>query len=250
MMKVASVQYQAALAVTGAWKGSSRMKLYEELGWESLDDRRMRKRIFQIHKIIDNKTPSYLRNKLPPNRNNLLYLPYIFQEIQCRTQRYRNSFYPDAIASWNNTMSLFENFPSFNVLKHQMMKCVRPEPRSVFGIHRPSSIRYIFQLRVGLSLLRSHKKHHNFADTPSDICLCKQGNEDTKHFLLYCPFYATHRAVLSKFVNDILQKNQITTVNDYVHLYLYGHSSLSITENRKILAATIDFIEKSNRFSQ
>ena len=34
------VQYQAALAVTGTWQGSSRSKLYEELGWESLSDRR------------------------------------------------------------------------------------------------------------------------------------------------------------------------------------------------------------------
>ena len=32
MKKIESVQYLAALAVTGAWKGSSRVKLYEELG--------------------------------------------------------------------------------------------------------------------------------------------------------------------------------------------------------------------------
>ena len=31
-----STQYQAALAVSGAWKGSSTTKLYEELWWESL----------------------------------------------------------------------------------------------------------------------------------------------------------------------------------------------------------------------
>ena len=29
-------QYAAALAVTGAWRGSSRQRLLEELGWESL----------------------------------------------------------------------------------------------------------------------------------------------------------------------------------------------------------------------
>ena len=57
MMKVESIQYQAALAVTGAWKGSSRDRLYEELGWESSSDRRMLKRILQIHKIVDYKAP-------------------------------------------------------------------------------------------------------------------------------------------------------------------------------------------------
>ena len=30
------IQYQCALAITGAWKGSSLNKIYDELGWESL----------------------------------------------------------------------------------------------------------------------------------------------------------------------------------------------------------------------
>ena len=65
------VQYQAALAVTCAWQCSSRSKLYEELGWESLSDRRWRRRILQIHKILNNKTPSYLQLKLPRRRRPL-----------------------------------------------------------------------------------------------------------------------------------------------------------------------------------
>ena len=56
MEKVDQIQYKAALAITGAWKGSSRSKLYEELGWESLSDRRFTRRIIQLHKIINNKT--------------------------------------------------------------------------------------------------------------------------------------------------------------------------------------------------
>ena len=41
MEKVERIQYQAAFAISGAWLGSSRSKLYEELGWETLSDRRM-----------------------------------------------------------------------------------------------------------------------------------------------------------------------------------------------------------------
>ena len=33
MQKIESVQYSAALAVTGTWRGTSREKLYCELGW-------------------------------------------------------------------------------------------------------------------------------------------------------------------------------------------------------------------------
>ena len=58
METVERTRYQAALAITGAWQGSNRSKLYEELGWESLSDRRWRRRILQIHKIKNNMTPS------------------------------------------------------------------------------------------------------------------------------------------------------------------------------------------------
>ena len=36
MEKVERIQYQTELAFTGAWQGSSCVKLYEELGWDSI----------------------------------------------------------------------------------------------------------------------------------------------------------------------------------------------------------------------
>ena len=101
MEKVERTQYQAALAITGTWKGSYRSKLYEELGWETISDRRWCKRILQIHKIKNKMTPSYLRDKLPPNRR-LLYRfnnSNTFHEIRCKSSRYKNSFLSDAIIS-------------------------------------------------------------------------------------------------------------------------------------------------------
>ena len=35
MERTERIQYQAALAITGTWQGTSRNKLYDELGWES-----------------------------------------------------------------------------------------------------------------------------------------------------------------------------------------------------------------------
>ena len=96
METVETVQYQAALAVTGAWRGSSRSKLYEELGWESLSDRRWCRRILQIHKILNNKTPSYLQTKLPPRRRPLYRLNIAdnFHEIRCRSSRLHEYLLP------------------------------------------------------------------------------------------------------------------------------------------------------------
>ena len=60
MEKAEKIQYQAALALTGAWQGSIRSKLYDELGWESVSYRRCCRRILQIHKIM-NDAPYYLK---------------------------------------------------------------------------------------------------------------------------------------------------------------------------------------------
>ena len=40
MNTVERIQYHAALSVTGAWQGTNLDKIYEELGWESLTNRR------------------------------------------------------------------------------------------------------------------------------------------------------------------------------------------------------------------
>ena len=71
MEKLERVQYNAALAITGTWRGTNRSKLYEELGWESLNDRRWSGRLIQFYKIHNNLTPGYLRENLPPVRSSL-----------------------------------------------------------------------------------------------------------------------------------------------------------------------------------
>ena len=148
-----------------------------------------------------------------------------------------------------NTLSnwSFQNFPTFLELKKHLISLFRPKTNSIFGIHDPVSLRHLFQLRVGLSKLRHHKKRHNFSDTLSDICICKNGIEDTDHFFIHCPFYDSHRAELTAKVSSILSRNDLD-LNISSNLLLYGHTSLSFQDNRDILLATLDFIVKTNRF--
>ena len=54
------IQYQTALAITGAWQGTSRSKMYYKLGWETPSGRRKCRRVLQIHKIINNITLSHI----------------------------------------------------------------------------------------------------------------------------------------------------------------------------------------------
>ena len=127
------------------------------------------------------------------------------------------------------------------------MSLFRPKKRDIFGVHDPAGLRCLFQLRVGLSPLRSHKKRHNFADTPEN-CLCDEGIEDTHHFLLFCPLYTTQRTTLIASVNEILLMNNLPVFENSIHLLLYGHDSLKSAENRKIILATLKFIKDTQRF--
>ena len=195
-------------------------KLNEELGWETLSDRRMSRRILQIHKIMNNKTPSYLKDKLPPNHRPFFNRPLfnVFHEIKLKTDRYKYSFFLQAISSWNKIISHFEDFPSLYYLKGHVLSFFRPKNKSIFGVHDPIGLRYLFQLRVS----------HNFVDTPSDICHCDQGVENTYHFLFICPTYVTQRATLVTGVNEILLKNNLNHLENQSQLYLYGHDSICI----------------------
>ena len=112
-------------------KITCRVKLYEELGWESLSDRRISRRLLQVHKIIDEKTPKYLHDCLPPNRNVVLNLPYVFKEFRTRTDRYASSFFPNAIILWNNFIPSFQNFPTFLKLKSHLISLFCPKAKSL-----------------------------------------------------------------------------------------------------------------------
>ena len=100
-----------------------------------------------------------------------------------------------------------------------------------------------------MSPLRSHKRRHNFADTPSEICECNQGVECPRHFLFECPRYTNHRATLAVSVIDILQRNNLNHLGNQLELYLYGHPSLNLIDNRQILSSTIKYIKDTKRFS-
>ena len=60
-----SIQYNAALAITGAIRGTSREKLYQELGLESLRKRRWYRKLCYFFKIFKGQSPEYLFKILP-----------------------------------------------------------------------------------------------------------------------------------------------------------------------------------------
>ena len=54
--KLESIQYNACLAITGAIQGTSKKKIYQELGLESLQLRRWYRKLGMFYKIYKNKS--------------------------------------------------------------------------------------------------------------------------------------------------------------------------------------------------
>ena len=86
--KIESVQYNAAPAITGAIRGTSKEKLYQELGLESLRNRRLLSIMSYLYKIISNKSSPYLYELIPPLQRSHRY-PGCFKTLRCRTALFR-----------------------------------------------------------------------------------------------------------------------------------------------------------------
>ena len=161
-----------------------------------------------------------------------------------------NSFYSDAVRSWNDIGTNLRNAKTLSVFKEELLKIIRPTKKDIFNIH-DCGLKWIFQLRVGLSHLRAHKTRHKFIDTPSDLCHCLKSSETTEHFLLECSLFDAHRRDLINLLENIsFTRMENISPKDKVQLLLYGHESFNPHENRTLLNTTINFIRKSGRFSQ
>ena len=214
--------------------------------------RREFRRLTQFYKIMNNLTPQYLREPVPDPRMHLFgpRSTNVLPPIPCKTDRFKSSFYPDSVEKWNDVGVEFRSIAKLSDFKSSYVQLIRPIKKDIFNVHNPDGIKRIFQLRVGLSPLKAHKKSHNFGDTESDICLCGGGAEDTVHFLLLCPFFSVLRTSLFGDISKILVNFLNLSKKDQVACLLYGYNGLSDSQNSQILNGTIDFILKSQRFNQ
>ena len=252
MEKLESVQYSAALAVTGAWRGTSREKLYNELGWESLDNRRWCRRLTLFYKITNNLTPDYTRDPIPPLHQSEYSLRNqdVIGQLRPRAERFKSSFYPSCLMEWNKLDHSIKASPTIASFKAKLLVLIRPTAKSVYGIYEPVGLSYLTQLRVNLSKLNLHKFQHNFRDAIDAMCPSNDGVESVEHFLLLCPSFATQRRSLLDKTLVLIRPLGITNPSNelLLHILLYGCKDLLADSNREILQGTICFIQETGRF--
>ena len=104
--KLEKVQYRACLSITGAIQGTSRTKLYDELGLHSLIKRRWCNKLIFFYKIVNGLLPGYLYSYLDfPSQINYSLRSVSASVIKpslSRTKSFKNTFFPYCTNEWNN----------------------------------------------------------------------------------------------------------------------------------------------------
>ena len=241
--KIESVQYNAWLAITGAIRGTSTEKIYQELGLESLKSRRWFRKLCHFYKIFNDKSPSYLFNLVPNfNRVHNTRLSYSIPPIKVRHDYFKNSFFPSVISEWNKLDLNIRNSAGLNAFKKKLLNIIRCCANSIFDIHILLGIKLLTRLRLGLSPLHEHKFRHCFQDTLNPLCECAKDIESTMHFFLHCTNFLIPRQNLFQKIRNIdgniLSQSEMQLTQTLLHSNQNYHPRI----NRLIINSTIECI--------
>ena len=94
--------YHEVLAITGAISGTSKRKLFEELGLESQQHRRWYRKLCYFYKILKVQSPKYFFNIIlkltrPYSTRNTNNIPH----FKVKHSFFKNTHFPSVIIEWN-----------------------------------------------------------------------------------------------------------------------------------------------------
>ena len=240
---IESVQYESARIVTGFRKGTSRVKLYGELGWDSLQNRRKKQQLILIFKALEGELPNYIANNsisyINIEPNYMARNPRFVTPPQCRTKSYMDSFFPTVLDLWNKLDNDTRNIQSLSSFKIKLNEDADKSP-SFYSIGSRSLNIWHCQLRNEASSLNHHLFQSHLSD--SSQCACGDAIENNFHYFYVCPLFIRHRIQLF---------NSLRKFQDVLNLdiLLKGSPILTVEENTEIFDAVHHFITGSRRFT-
>ena len=159
--RIESMQYNAALAITQAIKGTSQTKLCQELGLKSLKLSDVRLGDFVPYLKLDHLVCQSIcltlllkKASLTNTSSTIVILTYCY-----------TCFISFAINEWNKL-----NFKTRNT--ESLLSFGRPLPKSNFNIHSLTGLKLLTRLRLGPSPLNNQRFYHNFLNCVNPLCSC------------------------------------------------------------------------------
>ena len=141
-----------------------------------------------FYKIYKNKSPFYLFNLIPEKTSYTTRNTDCIPLIKIKHNFFKNTFFLSTIIEWNKLDHTIRYAESFGIFKSNILKLIRPTPRSFFNCYNHKGIRLMTRLRLGLSHLREHKFNHNFQNCINPLCSCGMDIESTPHFFSTAPY--------------------------------------------------------------
>lgn len=233
-----AVHIEAARIITGATKLCSLEKLFADLGWDSLQERRNKHKLMILYKIINGLTPQYLQDIMPPlvqetTSYNLRNSDDI-RNPRANTNLFFNSFFPSTIRAWNNLSDDIKNSTSVSSFKYHLNRNGITPPKYFNAGSRKGQILHA-RLRMECSSLNSHLYKKNIVLSPS--CTCG-GFESTYHYLFKCQNYSRERNIhLPPNLHNFNTKQ-----------LLFGRDDMSSTENEQLFIQVQNYIIATKRF--
>ena len=136
----------------GAIRGTSTEKLYQELGFESLKDRRWLRRLCYLYKIVNTKQSGYLNDLIPPFQRSPRNKVCIYEPF-CQTVSFKHCFLLCAIKEWNELDYEIRNAETYASFQKMPLNFTRPIRNSTYKIYDPLGIKILTKLRLGFSHL-------------------------------------------------------------------------------------------------
>ena len=190
--KLESIQYYACLALSGAIRGSSKEKLYHELGLESLQCRRWYRKLCLFYKIFKENKPVYLFSLIPSKNSNYnIRNTNKITPFHTKHNFFKNSLFPSTAFEWNKLDPNLRSAAGLSVFKKSLLTFIRPSTNKVFNFHNCKGIKYLTRLRLtrlSVNHLHEQKFKHNFQDTLNPFCSCGLDVETNTHFFFTAPF--------------------------------------------------------------
>ena len=240
------IQLEAARIVTGLTRSVSLEKLYKEIGWLKLSERRKYQKLVTTYKIMSGLAPSYL-NEIFPNTVNRTN-PYPVRNSQnlatmCRrTELFSNSFVPSSAALWNDLPYQLKNSDTLQAFKYGLKKVMFTT--AIVPSYYNAGERYFSvihaRMRNGCSNLNSDLFRNHL--TPNETCDCGVEKEDAEHFFFKCNKYTNAR---QKLFQSTRRFHPISCSK-----LLLGISNISDKDNSFLFTEVQKYIKDTNRFKQ
>ena len=139
------IQYISPLAITGAIRGTSKENLCQ--GLESLEKKRLYRKLCYLNKIFKKQYPTYLLNGIPVASRS--YFTRNVESVHSFKVK-QHSFFPSTRLAKN-----IRKLESLNIFKKIILKSIRSSQKFITAI---TAIKLLTRLRVGLKIARKLPK--------------------------------------------------------------------------------------------